>query len=96
MTNPTARPHTCDDCGARTKVNTRTGTLYSHTQPGTTRGCPASATLITTGTGGEPPLLPLPEPPRHPQPADRRPRGHEPSTSVRAASAGLPGHGKRR
>jgi len=95
--NPDAIRHECADCGATTKVNTRTGRLYSHQAPGKIAACPASGDVVVPPQGGEPLLLPslkaeqkpaVPKPPRRVV--------DEPSASVRTVSGGLPGLGKRR
>jgi hypothetical protein len=97
MRNPDAVKHECAECGAITKVNRRTGRLYSHHVPGEVTVCSASGTLVAVSQGGEPPRLPPlgPQPPSIPQPA-ARPVVDGPSTSVRTVQGGLPGLGKRR
>jgi hypothetical protein len=83
--NPDAFPHDCPDCGRVTKVNLRTGLLYSHTYP----GLPRQAGL------GKPPTLPPLRTPPETKPS--RPQYYDgPSQSVPARPSGLPSLGKRR
>lgn len=97
MRNPDAIRHVCADCGATTKVNSRTGRLYSHQAPGEIAACSASGEFVAPPQGGEPLLLPpmqavqkaeVPQQPRHVV--------DEGSSSVRTVPGGLPGLGKRR
>jgi ribosomal protein S27E len=95
--NPDAIRHECADCGATTKVNTRTGRLYSHQAPEEIAACSASGEVVAPPQGGEPLLLPPLEAvqkPAVPEPPRRVVDG--PSGSVRTVSGGLPGLGKRR
>ena len=96
MRSPDAVKHQCTLCGATTKVNIRTGCLYSHPIPGEVRVCAMSGTRVIEGIRGKPFLLP----PLRQQPnivARRRtPDPDEPSVSVHAVPSGLPGLGKRR
>lgn len=96
MRNPDSVKYECADCGATTKVNGRTGRLYSHQVPGKVTVCSTSGTFVTVGQGGEPVRLP----PLRPQPASvhqpERLVVDERSTSVRTVQGGLPGLGKRR
>lgn len=97
MRNPDAIRHECADCGATTKVNTRTGRLYSHHVPGGSTACSASGDVVTPPQGGEPPLLPpLRAVRKPPVPKSSRYVADEPSSSVRAVAGGLPSLGKRR
>lgn len=97
MRNPDAIRHECADCGATTKVNTRTGRLYSHQAPGEIAACSASGEVVIPPQGGEPLLLPPLEAVHQPAVA-ATPRHvlDERSSSVRTVSGGLPGLGKRR
>ncbi|MFI9531338.1 transposase [Micromonospora rosaria] len=95
--NPDAAPHDCPDCGRRTKVNLRTGLLYSHSRPRQTVICPASASAV------RPPQLERDKPPtlpplrRPPEPKPSSPQYYDgPSQSVSARPSGLPSLGKRR
>ncbi|MGW3787787.1 helix-turn-helix domain-containing protein [Micromonospora chokoriensis] len=95
--NPDATPHDCPDCGRRTKVNLRTGLLYSHTRPHQTEVCRASATAVSPPRPGrdKPPTLPPLRTPPGPKPSSRQ-YYDGPSQSVPARPSGLPSLGKRR
>lgn len=98
--NPYREGVLCPECGRKTYANTRTGLLYSHTLPDSTLTCSASTMPVTSSVDADasPAQAPeRPEPSWEPTPVD--PLTEYPTqtrTSVRAASAGLPGHGKRR
>ena len=100
--NPDAAKYDCPDCGKATKVNTRTGRLYSHSPPGETRACPKGGALVATPRGDTSPprIVEVAQPPKKvkkpPVSAEHRLRGDEESVSIRAILAGLPGLGRRR
>jgi hypothetical protein len=94
--NPYREPATCERCGARTAYNRRTGRLYSHPEPGTTRACPHGGALVAAPTGEEAVIIPADPPPAPRVVATRPLRGDEESVSVRTVRGGLPGLGRRR
>lgn len=95
--NPNTAPHVCPDCGRSTKVNLRTGLLYSHTYPRRTKVCPASASAVLP-PDPERAKAPIPPPLRTPtEPQRKKPQYYDgPSQSVQARPSGLPSLGKRR
>lgn len=88
----------CPACGRKTAANTRTGALYSHTEPGSTKVCPASTTIVIEPTDADtrpvlaPPIKRAPSKPAPPA----VPNDDGPSVNVRALPGGLPGLGRRR
>lgn len=97
MRNPDSIRYECDGCGRVTKVNVRTGRLYSHQPPGKVLACPASGSVVLPPQGGEPLSLPplgSRQAPAYPE--ELRRAVDEPSTSVRPVSGGLPGLGRKR
>lgn len=58
MRNSDSIRYECDSCGRVTKVNVRTGRLYSHQPPGKVLACPASGSVVLPPQGGEPLSLP--------------------------------------
>jgi ribosomal protein S27E len=94
--NPHSMPYDCADCGTTTKINVRTGRLYSHQAPDALVVCSASGNIVAVPQGGEPMLLPpLGTESRPAPPKPSRAPVDEPSASVRTVSGGLPGLGKR-
>lgn len=95
MNNPDACTYECLDCGRTTKVNRRTGRVYSHQIPGGIRVCLASGTLALPVQDGNPPELP-PLRSNTTSVSQPKPVADGPSTSVRTVRGGLPSLGRRR
>ncbi|WP_146099104.1 hypothetical protein [Nocardia nova] len=84
--------YVCSTCGRRTRVNRRTGMIYSHTIPWSTTVCEASATLAQTPEGGDvPQRLEAADPPPPPPPSATVRRADTRGQSIRALRGGIPG-----
>jgi hypothetical protein len=92
--NPDSVPYQCPGCGTATRANRRTGLLYSHSLPASTRTCPESASAVLLPEGGDAPRMEREQVQPPPAPPVRLARST--SSSVRALLGGLPTLGRRR
>ncbi len=80
----------CPTCGRRTRVNRRTGMIYSHNIPWSTELCEKSVTPGETPEGGDvPQRLDPSRPPVQPSSTVRR--ADSGGQSIRALRGGIPG-----
>lgn len=94
MGNPNSAAVVCLECGAKTRLNSLTGRIYSHQATGQFAACENSGRQIEAPIEGEKfDVQPL----RYEaMPSVYRVVESDASSSVKAISGGLPGKGKRR
>lgn len=94
MRNPNSASVVCAECFASTRLNVRTGRIYSHPMPGRLEACVNSGRQIEAPTEGE--KFEVDRLRYEAKPSVYRLAESDGSSSIKTISGGLPGKGRRR